>query len=242
MSSLSTKRKKMESLIYNVFDRLDPSGLNTKKYKSFFSKMSDKEFGSFFDNFFKNPHSYLTLDIVTYEHEVQMADIKNTAKFMNVPLFEYVMEPHISDDPNNPVSTMYPVPVGYIHEKRVQQMVRKKTGVSLNISRRDSKSGQVIDEDKNARISIDESFSLLTYGAKYAAKEFLSARSDDMVMKEEMYNRIRKNGFVELKTLSDKVENKTALNTLEMYLICMGMKTDLIKEGELLPKTIERDL
>ena len=45
---MNTKGKAAETKIYSVFDKLDPSGLNTKKYKELFSKMSDSEFINYF--------------------------------------------------------------------------------------------------------------------------------------------------------------------------------------------------
>lgn len=242
MSSLKTRRKEIENLFFNFFSILDPSGRNTKKYKELFSSMSDDEFDKYMKRMCTDNKMYPVLDIVTYEFDLAMENIKKAANFLNVPLFEYVMIPHISDDPNNPIATKYKVPVGYIHEKRVQQMVRKKTGLSTEITKRDARTGQVVDEDKNARITIDESFCLLTFGGDKAAKEFLSARSDDLVMKEEMYTKIRNDGFVTLDSLNDKLENKTALNTLDVYLTCMGLRSDLIADGEMLPYTIDEEI
>lgn len=242
MSSLKTKRKEIEDLFYKFFSILDPTGRNTKKYKEMFSSMSDTDFEKFMKRMCTDKKMYPSLDIVTYECELTMPNIKKAANFLNVPLFEYVMLPHISSDPDNPIATRYKVPVGYIHIKRVQQMVRKKTGLSTEITQRDARTGQVVNDDKNARVNIDEGFCLLTYGANAAMKEFLSARADDMSMKEEMYSKIRTDGYVSLGDLHDRLENKTALNTLDVYLTCMGLQTDLIADGNVLPYTIANDL
>lgn len=239
MSDIKTKRKKMEKLIYDFFSSLDPTGTNTNYYKGYFGKMSDKEFANYFNKFVKDTREYLTLTVAHYEYDLTMENITKTAKMMGVPLFEYVMMPHINHDKNNPVTTPERVPVGYIHMKRPQQMLRKKNSTSIHIDKRDAITGQVTSEDKNARVSIDEVFCLMTYGAKEAAHEFLSARADDLVMKEEMYSKIRKDGFVSMRDLDDKLENKTSLNTLEMYLTCMGLKSDLISTSEVLPTTID---
>lgn len=57
-------------------------------------------------------------------------------------------------------------------------------------------------------------------------------------MQNEMLDKIATDGYVDLNTLTDKVENKTTLNTLDVYLISMGLKSDLVTEGLLLKKTI----
>ena len=57
-------------------------------------------------------------------------------------------------------------------------------------------------------------------------------------MQTEMLDKISTDGYVDLDTLTDKVENKTTLNTLDVYLISMGLKSDLVTEGLVLKKTI----
>lgn len=232
-------RLKMEKYIYDVFDRLDPTKTNTNFYKSFFSKMSDKEFDSFFSNLFKDENAYLTLTVESFDVDLTIDMVNDAAKYMNVPLYEYVVQPYFSKDKDKPLVTPYPVPVGYIHEKRVQQTAFKKNSSSIDITQRDAKTNQVVSGDKNGRESIDENYTLMTYGAKAAVKEFMSFRADDNVMKEEAYAKIRQDGYVSMKDLPDNVENKTTLNMLDTYLICMGIKTDLVTPGMLLVKTLK---
>ena len=124
---------KMEKTIYNTFDALDPSGHNTERYKDMFSKMTDSEFDRFFKDFFDNEDEYLIWDIVDYERDATIEGIEKAAKVLNVPLFEHVVMPYASPDPDNPIATKYKVPVGYVHEKRVQQMVRKKNSTSTDL-------------------------------------------------------------------------------------------------------------
>ena len=69
-------------------------------------------------------------------------------------------------------------------------------------------------------------------------REFCGPRADDLVMQNEMLDKIATDGYVDLNALTDKVENKTTLNTLDVYLISMGLKSDLVTEGLLLKKTI----
>ena len=234
-------RTKMEDTIYKFFSLLDPSGNNTKKYKDFFGKMTDSQFKSFFDRFFNDDTAYLTLDIVGYEHEIDLPSIEKAAKFLGVPLFEYVIMPNLNEDGDKVISTKRPVPVGYIHMKAVQQMVRKKNSTSTTIDMRDPRTGQVTGDDKDAQFSIDENYGLMALNAKSCLKEFLSFRADDMVMKQEAYASIRKNGYVALEDLTDNVENKTALNTLNAYMTAMHIKTDLVDEGYIFNKNLTRN-
>lgn len=232
-------RVKMENLIYGVFDRLDPTKTNTDFYRSFFSKMTDNEFDKFFDEFIKDPNAYLNLDIATFEHDLSMDGIEKCAKFMGVPLYEHVVMPFYSEDKDNPIVTPYPVPVGFIHEKRVQQTAIKKNSTSIDITMRDAKTNQVINNDKNARESIEENYAMMTYGAVDGVKEFMSFRADDNVMKEEAYSKIRRDGYVSMKELPDDISNKAAVNTFDTYMIGMGLKTDIVTEGYLVNKTLK---
>lgn len=232
-------RKKMEETVYKTFDALDPSGVNTDRYKSMFKGMSDNEFDRFFRQLFSNDKEYLILDIVDYERSVTIEAIEEAAKVLDIPLFEYVIQPQKSPDPNNPISTKYEVPVGYIHCKRVQQMVRKKNSTSTDLGERSALTGQVTGHDKNSRESDVENYVLVTLGATESLREFLGPRADDMVMKNEMYSTITNKGFVSINELTNDVKNKTALNTVDVYFLSMGIKTDLITNDLVIKKTLK---
>ena len=239
MAIAHARRVKMEKYIYDVFDKLDPTKTNTNFYRGFFSKMSDKEFDSFFKDFFEDKDAFLTLTVEAFENDLKMNNIQNTAKFMKVPLYEHVAQPFFSQDKTKPIVTPYPVPVGYIHEKRLQQTSLKKNSTSIDIDQRDPRTGQVINDDKNGRQSIDENYAMMAQGSVQGIKEFMSFRSDDLRMKEAAYAQIRQNGYVSMAELPDHVENKTALNMLDAYLIAMGIKSDLVTEGYAIVKTLK---
>lgn len=241
MAFSKTVRANMEKLIYDFFSILDPSDSNTKKYQAMFGKMSDEQFKHYFDNFFKDNNAYLTLDIVGYEHEVSMNTITKAAKFLNVPLYETVMMPMVDDRNGKAITTKQKVPVGYIHMKTVQQMVRKKNSTSITINKRDPRTGQVTGDDKDTQFAVEENYGLLALNAKNCLKEFMSMRADDIVMKEQGYSNIRKNGYVSLQDLDDDVENKTAINTLDVFFTCMHMKTDIVNSGYILRKNLRKN-
>lgn len=235
----SKKRKEMENLIYKVFDALDPSGVNTIRYKDLFKNMSDSQFDNFFKNLFKEDDEYLILDVSDYDKDLKIEHVEKAAKILDVPLFEKVVLPFVNNDTENPVISKYEVPVGYIHIKRVQQILSKKNTTSTEISSRSALTGQVVGKDKNAKESDQENFALVTLDATNTLREFMGPRSDDMVMKNEMYSNISQKGYVSLDTLTNDVKNKTTLNTLDVYLISMGIKSDLVTEGMILKKTLD---
>lgn len=236
------KRKKMETTIYNFFDAFDKSGTNTKKYKEMFSVMSDGEFDTFFKEFFQDEDAYLILDIVDYEHTIKLEDIERAAKSINIPLFEYVWLQHITMDKSKAVCTRERVPVGYVHIKRTQQTVAKKNGISTDIDQRSALTAQVTGADKNGRESDLENTMLVSMNLPNVLKELNGPRADDIVMKNEMYRDIALNGYVNLSDLTDDVENKTTLNTVNVFLLGMGLNSDLVTKGLMLKNEIKKEL
>jgi hypothetical protein len=232
------QRKQMEDLIYKVFDDLDKTQVNSKKYRAMFGSMSDPQFDSFFSDFFKDDNQYLVLDVVDYERTLSIEDVEKAAHTLGVPLFERVAMPHIDRNDESSVLSQYEVPVGYVHLKRAQQMVAKKNTTSTEISSRSALTGQVVGRDKNARDSDSENFGLVTLNATNTLRELMGPRADDMVMKGEMYSSIAQKEFVSLDSLTNNVENKTTLNALDVYLMGMGLKSDLVTQGLLIKKTL----
>lgn len=238
-SDIATKRKKFMEVLINTMDRLDPTGTNSQTYKDQLDKMSDKEFDKWAREFFKDEKSNFYLEVVEYERDITYEKIEEAAKYLKMPLYETVYIPYINRDPDNVVVTPQPVPVGYIHEKRLQQTVHKKNAGSTNIKIRNPKSGQVINEDKNARNTDVETYAMISIGANKALAEFLGPRADDTLARNEMYAKIAEDGFVSLEDLTSKPENKTSLITLETYFLMQGFKTNLVTKGDLIisPKT-----
>ena len=234
-----TKRKEMEDLIYNFFDLFDPTGRNTEYYRNKFKNMNDGEFDNYFKMLFEQQDPYLTATMVDYENPIQIENLEKTAKFLNVPLFEKVVLPYASTDPNNPIITKHECLVGYLNIKRLQQMNFKKLGLSTDISERNMITGQVSGHDKNSRNSDQETIALLTVGANTALKELMSMRADDMVMKAEMNKAISRDGYVAMNDLTDKLSNKTTLNSAAVFFIGAGLMTDLVMNDYMVRKTLE---
>lgn len=237
----AAKRKKMLKLIYGVFDVLDPTGSNTKKYKDLFEPMSETAWNKFFKEFFENEYHYLILEMVDYEVNVTVEQIEKAADVLGIPLYEYVTFPHVNMDKDNPIVTPHPVPVGYLHIKRPQQTVMKKNGMSTGTARRAGITNQVTGEDKNGRESDLENCMLVSLGMKATLKELNGPRADDSIAEKEMLQKISTKGYFQLDELTDDVANKATLNAVDTYFLGMGLKTDLITKGLKLPINIENE-
>lgn len=233
------KRKEMEDLIYNFFDLFDPTGRNTEYYRNKFKGMNDAQFDQYFKLLFEQDDPYLTATMIDYENPIQIENVEKAAKFLNVPLFERVVLPYASEDPDNPIITKHECLVGYLNIKRLQQINFKKLGLSTDASERNMITGQVTGHDKNSRNSDQETIALLTVGANTALKELMSMRADDMVMKSEMNKKISRDGYVAMNELTDKLSNKTTLNSAAVFFIGAGLMTDLVMNDYFLPKSLE---
>jgi len=240
MKSIADRRKKVVDYIVKVMNLLDPTGDNGKYYQEKFDKMTDAQFDKYIREFIQDEKSQFYLAIVEYERDLTIENIEKCAEFMKVPLLEYVALPYLTNDPDNVIVTPYPVPVGYIHEKRMPQTLLKKSAGSTKIEKRSPLTGQVTSEDKNARNSDLETYSLVAVDAVNALTEFMGPRADNMEAKNTMYNDIAKNGYVSLKDLNlEDPYNKVALNTLDAYFNMMGISTNLISDLNKIPSPRE---
>ena len=231
-----TNRAEIEQLIYDTFDALDPTEKNTNKYRDMFRSMSDTQFETFMKEFLNNEHELFALDITEFENDVKMEYCEKAAKVLNIPLMEYVYMPHLTMNKNRVIVTKEKCLVGYFNVKRTQQFLYKKNSISISNERKSSLTDQVVNKDKNARDSDIEAFMLVALGADKILQELHGPRSDDRVMKDEMNKSIASKGYVMLDELTNLPTNKTTLNTVNTYLLGMGLSSDLITSTYILPK------
>ena len=232
-------RQYIEKLIYDTFDAIDPSGTNSNKYKILFSSMSDAEFEKYMKNFLKDDNEQFILDIVEYEHDLKMEYCENCAKVLGIPLMEYVYMPHLTMDKKHVIVSKEKCLVGYINVKRTQQLLHKKNGISIANEKRSATTGQVVRKDKNSRDSDIEASMLVSLGADKILQELHGPRADDPVMKQQMNQSIATKGYVMLDELDNLPTNKVTLNTVNTFLLSMGLKSDLVSDTYILPKTSE---
>ena len=232
-------RKQIEKLIYDTYDALDPSGSNSQKYKDMFGAMDDKEFEAFMRDFLGNDSDNFVLDIVDFERSLKMEDCERAAKVLGIPLYEYVFMPHLTMDKRNVVCSKEKCLVGYINVKRTQQLLHKKNGLTIAAENRSAMTGQVTNHDKNSRDSDIEASMLVALGADKILQELHGPRSDDLMMKRQMNQSIAQRGYVLLDELENLPTNKTTLNTVNAYLLAMGLKSDLVTDSYVLPKIAE---
>lgn len=142
-------RKEVELLIYKVLDTLDPTEQNSGWYKEKFSRMEDKEFLDFFKQDFA-----IKFQMKLFEIEPKMEQIEKAAKVLDIPIMEYVYLPFLyTNKDGEAVKTKYKALVVYAPMKKMKQFISKKNSMSTNITKRDMKTGLLMDIDKNGNTS-----------------------------------------------------------------------------------------
>jgi hypothetical protein len=232
-------RKEIEKLIFDTFDALDPSGTNTAKYTELYGSMSDAEFEKHMKSFLGNDQENFILDINEYDRNVTMDRCEAAAKVLGIPLEEYVFLPHLSMDKKNVVATKEKALVGWVNIKRTQQLLHKKNGLATSDTQINHLTGQVTGDDKDARDSDIEATMLVSLGAEHVLQELHGPRADDVVMRRQMMADIASKGYVLLEDLENLPTNKTTLNTVNAFLLAMGIKSDLVTDSYILPKILD---
>ena len=236
MAYIKEKRKYVMDYVCQMHDDLDPSGTNSKRFREEWDKLSDQEFSKKMEKWLNDDSiKGFYLEIVEFERDLSLENVFKCAERMNVPLFEHVACPHINGSTENAIVTPEPVPVGYIHAKRMQQTLLKKNSGSISIDEFNPKTGQVSGDDKNAVNSNVETYSMVATGAKEALRELMGPRADNRTAKTEMLNAINRDGYVSLNELSNRQEDKVSLNSLDVYFTMQGLRTNLVYPPEVIP-------
>lgn len=236
VEELKVKRKKMMDIFFSVLSDIDKGGRNKDLYEAKFNTMSDLQFKKFFDDFFKSKDNFV-LQFVPYDEEPTMEDAVRAGKKIGVSMTERVALKHMRDGYITDYECMV-LPLGI---KRLQQMVNKKNSTSFSANQRDSKTGQVTNDDKNARVSDTETAALMVAGLEDVAKELLGPRADNIEAYNEMTKQILEDGYTSLEKLPNDIRNKITLNLVDVYFLGAGVKSNLITNGLKLLNSLDEE-
>jgi len=242
MSFTNAKRKAIEEKVIKTMELLEggTGSYNTERYKNLFSSMSDAQFTKYINKLLSDEDNNFTFDVTPFDEkaDLKLKNIKKAADYLKIPLDEYIYLPFVNPN-GKPVRSKEPTPVGYVPTKRLEQILSKKNAYSFDITERNAKTGQVTGHDKNGRVSDMENYALMVIGAENALKEFMGARADDAVAKQDMLKDISRDGYVSQSNISNYIGNKTALNTLDVYYKSAGIMTDLVNPGYTTRRNLE---
>lgn len=235
MANIKEARKKCEKKIYDTMQMLDPTGQNREYYKKKFAKMSDAEFVNFFKQDFP-----LKFQTKVFEIDPSVGTIMETLKKLNVPITEEVSLPFLYTNKDGKAVKSQEVLVVYLPLKRLKQMVQKKTGYSVEISKRDYRTGLLIDTDKNGNSTDREFESLVVLGLNNTLNELATYRADSMNAKTKFYSQINTIGMVSQKDVEVENSDSIARNLISSYLLGAHINSNLVNIDNLLPRTIKK--
>jgi methylthioribose-1-phosphate isomerase len=230
---MNQKRKKAEELIYSVFDAADQTHTNSDYYKKIFSTMSDEDF-----EIFCRRRLPFRFHVQAFKVEPKMYEIIKAFKVLGAPLLEKVKMPYVYIDPDTkePVETQECLVI-YIHMKRMKQMLTKKNHTSINIDKRDMKTGLLTGDDKGGKETDREFESLATMGLEYTMDEFSRPKADAMEAMAQMSNAILTKGFVSDEDINVSKTDSIGKNLFNTYLIGSHIHSNLIDTDYMTPLT-----
>ena len=228
---MNAKRQKAEELIYKVFDAVDKTHTNSDYYKKLFSSMSDSDFEKFCKR--RLP---LRFHIKVFDVEPKMPDIVNAFKVLGKPLLEKVKLPHVYEKDGVPIESEECLVI-YIHLKRMKQMATKKNHASINIEKRDMKTGLLTSDDKGGKETDREFESLATMGLDYTMDEFARAKADSMEAMDQMSAAILAKGYVEDADITVASDDSLGKNLMNVYLMGAHIHSNLVDIDYMNPLT-----
>lgn len=232
---MNAKRQQAEELIYKVLEKAEHGTVNSDYYKQLFSSMSDDEFIEFFKR--RLP---LRFHVEAFKVEPKLNDIVDAFKIINVPLLEKVNLPYMYRNKEGKAVKSKEALIIYIHIKRMKQMLTKKNNTSMNIDKRDMKTGLLLQEDKGGKETDREFESLAVMGLDYTMDEFARVKADAMQAKSQMTAAIMNKGYVSDEDIDLLKTDSIAKNLMNVYLIGAHIHSNLVDVDYYTPFTAKQ--
>lgn len=223
MATITKKqRADIEKTVIEFFDILDKSGVNSNYYKELFSDMPDAQFVKFLSG--KYPFKFQMRQSVT---EPSMTDIIKACDYTGVPLLEEIYLPYLYTNKDGKAVKTAKCMVGYNHQKKVQQIVTKKSKWSVEVENRDMRSGRLIGADKGAATSDREFESMVTLGLDNTMYEFAKPKADNIRAKTAMNAAISTKGYVTQDDIPNDPSDSLSRNMVDVYMMSALLETNL---------------
>jgi hypothetical protein len=236
MGTFKTARYNFEKKVMDLMRELDPSGYNEKIYRDYFATLTDDQFKTFVYNLYmkEDYNLFFEMGLLDKKNNLTLKKIKNIAARRNVELTEYVEFPYKRPDhPEDPPISTTKIPVIYTVIRPLQQLLDKKNNMSSNTETINSLTGQVTGSSKASTVSNMQLISLLTSNQLKAIKEMQGPRSDDLVAKLKMIEKIESDGEYDIDDITIYPGDKQALETMRVMLVGAGFRVSYGKTENL---------
>jgi hypothetical protein len=181
---MNIKRKQVMDYLLDSVSRCDKTNKNTELLKKRFDKMSDEEFDKFMNDL-KDNKDNIYLQFPNMDNNANLIDLKKEAERIGVVLMSQLL---VYDEV---IGEYYKTNEKYLilknNVRRTIQYLDDKQHFSHSDKHTDQLSGQVISDDKAAKISINELYSLKNKGLDQTISELATIRGGNI----QAYSRLK---------------------------------------------------
>ena len=194
-SKIAQKKKKILDYICKLCDTMEPSGLNSKRYRRIIGQMNDKEFDQFM-NYMKEGKWQLHLVAPNMIVNLQNEDLLKACDLIGLDLFQRVWmydratgRKYLTD--NKYMFVKLPI-------RRQQQFLDEKISVPDNDRTIDGLTGQVTGDSRSCSITNPEIQILAARGLDKTMQELVNIRGGNIHGYSEFRRMLEENGEADL--------------------------------------------
>lgn len=208
-SDISAKRQKIEKMIYEVMQIIDPAGDNTKRWQNLFQRMNDKQFSEFMEHL-KNGECQLNVIMPNMKKVPKIPDLVKAAEKIGLKLAHKLWLP----DRTNPGKKFLTNEEHLVLElpiRRAQQEWDKKLQVPSRDTHVDALTGQVILDDRACHLSTPEIQSLSTRGLEKTLQELVRVRGGDVNAYGDFKRQLEESGEASMNSLDPRTRARAGV-------------------------------
>lgn len=218
-------RKAAEQFILNFINDIEPTGYNSKQYKTIFAKMSDEQFDKYMSDI-RDEKAYLVIFKPLFEAKgITTENNVKIAEKYNVKLFEHLIFNNSDGTPS------YKTPIKYLildlPYRRQSQNLIKKINIPDDNKVIDELTYQPTGPSKGAKISYPELQVLMGMGLENTISELIKFRGGDRNGFNAYNAMFLRYGNANLKTLNNYASGVESTKSLKAYLTAMMISNSL---------------
>lgn len=207
-SKIAQKKKKILDFICKLCDTMEPSGLNSKRYRQIIGNMNDKEFDQFM-NYMKEGKWQLHLVAPNMVVNLQNEDLLKACDLIGLNLFHKVWmydkvtgRKYLTD--NEYMFVKLPI-------RRQQQFLDEKISVPDNDRTIDGLTGQVTGDSRSCAITNPEIQILAARGLDNTLREMVNVRGGNIHGYNEFRRMLEENGEADLDTIDPNSKTRVSV-------------------------------
>ena len=215
-----TKKTKIINYICKIMDTLEPSKVNSTRYRNFLTPMNVKNFTIFMDNL-KAEKDQIFLVAPNLKINMSIANIKKAAELSNTKLFSKVWL--VDPETKKRYLTNREYPILQLPVRRMEQFLDHKLSVPNDDKTIDGLTGQVTGADASPSFSAQEARVTHGRGLTKTLIELLKIRGGDVDTYGEFKRQLEETGSCNTDTITSQTKVKSA-HSLNVFL--KGMLID----------------